>query len=232
MIDSFYTAAVGTNQVQKGFDVLSNNMANVSTSGFKRSKSVFADLLYTNIRAAENDTNLKNGNGVKLKKTDVIHAQGGFQQTQRQLDYAIDGNGYFGVETKNGIKYTRCGNFEMSDIGGKFYLTATQGGFVLDSKGQRIEVKNIEDNLDIGVYEFKNSDGLKIEEGLFFTPTETSGQSQAINEPEVKRGFLEGSNVDVAESMSDIIQLQRAFQFNARMVQMSDEIMQTVNSLR
>lgn len=232
MIDAFYTAAVGTNQIQKGFDVLSNNIANVSTAGFKRSKSSFADLLYTNIRASETETNLKVGHGAKLEKTDVLHTQGMFQQTERQLDYAIEGNGYFGIETTDGIKYTRCGNFEMSEIGGKFYLTATQGGYVLDSKGKRIEVKNTQDNFDIGVYEFKNTDGLKIEGGLFFNPTEISGQATAIKEPSLKRGFLEGSNVDMAQSMSDVIELQRAFQFNARMVQMSDEVMQTVNSLR
>ncbi len=232
MIDAFYTAAVGTVQVQKGFDVLSNNIANVSTSGFKQSKSSFADLLYTNIRASEEDTNLKLGHGAKLKKTDVLHTQGMFQQTERQLDYAIEGNGYFGVETTDGIKYTRCGNFEMSEIDGKFYLTATQGGYVLDSKGGRIEVTNAQNDFDIGVYEFKNTDGLAIEGGLFFNPTETSGEATAVAEPALKRGYLEGSNVDMGQAMADVISLQRAFQFNARMVQTADEVMQTVNSLR
>lgn len=249
MIDAFYTAAVGTVQLQKGFDVVGNNVANVSTAGFKKDNTSFADLLYTNIRASEEDTNLKLGHGAKLHKTDVLHTQGMMLPTGRDMDYTIEGNGFFAVETLEGIKYTRCGNFEKSYIGGTAYLTALQGGYVLDSKGQRIELtgpvteivkdnngkeveKIVEQVIDIGVYDFKNTDALEKEGGLFFIANERTGEAAAVENPSLRQRYLEGSNVDLAQSMSDIITLQRAFQFNSRMVQISDEVMQTVNTLR
>ncbi len=232
MIDAFYTAAVGATSLQKGFDVIANNIANVSTYGYKGSKSSFADLLYTNINKEEEGKSLKVGHGTKLEKTDVLHNQGSYQNTGRILDYALEDNGFFAVETAEGTKYTRCGNFELTKVGEKFYLTAMQGGFVLNPKGQRIEVKNEKDNHDVGVFTFANNGGLKIEGGLFFTQTDSSGTATASKDPQIKRGYLENSNVDMGQSMADVIEIQRAFQFNSRMVQISDEIMQTVNSLR
>lgn len=234
MITAFYTAAVGTTQVQKGFDVVSNNIANVNTAGFKAEKNSFADLIYTNIRASEEDTNLKVGHGVKLKKTDVLHNQSGFMPTGRDMDFAIEGNGFFAVQTADGtIKYTRCGNFEKSIIGGRTYLTAMQGGYVLDTAGRPIEITGEEDQeLNIGAYTFPNRDGLTIEAGLFFTANETSGAAAADPDSTIKQGYLENSNVDMGDAMVDVIEMQRAFQFNARMVQIADEVMQTVNNLR
>lgn len=232
MITAFYTAANGTIQQQKGLDVIANNIANVGTSGFKGSKTAFADLLYTNIRQAQGDSKLKTGHGTKIQKTDVLHTQGAFQSTGRTLDYALTDSGFFAIETADGIKYTRSGNFEITNDNGKFFLTAMQGGFVLDSSGKKIEVKNEDDEHNIGVYEFKNNDGLQIEGGLFFTKTQESGEATATDKVLAKRGYLENSNVDLAQNMVEMIEAQRAFQFNSKIVQMSDEIMQTVNALR
>ena len=188
--------------------------------------------MYTNIRPSEEDTNLKLGHGSKIKKTDVLHTQGNMLPTQRDLDFGLLDHGMFAIDTTEGIKYTRNGNFEMSNIGGQFFLTGSQGGFVLDSNGEPIEVTSPDQDFDIGVYTFTNYDGLKIEGGMFFTPTETSGEAVVKVDPDIKRGYLEASNVDTAQTMSDVIQAQRAFQFNSRMVQAADEVMQTVNSLR
>ncbi|WMJ24229.1 flagellar hook-basal body protein [Paludicola sp. MB14-C6] len=233
MITAFYTASTGAVQLQTGLDVVANNIANVSTSGYKTSKTTFADLVYTNLRQAQGDSNLKVGHGTKLLKTDVLHQQGAYQNTGRLLDYAIPSdNGFFALETANGIQYSRCGNFELTKAGDKFYLTGAQGGFVLNSKGQRIEVKNEEDNHDIGVYTFANNGGLEIEGGLFFKPTAASGAAQQNKDIVPTRGCLENSNVDLTQSMVDMIEVQRAFQLNTRIVQISDEIMQTVNALR
>lgn len=233
MITSFYTAATGAIQVQNGLDVVANNIANVSTYGYKTSKTTFADLLYTNIRQAEGDSNLKTGHGAKVLKTDILHRQGSYQNTGRLLDYAIASEeGFFAIETNEGIKYTRNGNFQLTQVGNRFYLTSAQGGYVLNPQGQRIEVTNEDDNHNIGVFTFPNSSGLEREGGLFFLPTATSGQAQYNAEIQLNRGYLENSNVDLAQSMVDMIEIQRAFQLNTRMVQISDEVMQTVNALR
>lgn len=233
MITAFYTASTGAVQLQTGLDVVANNIANVSTYGYKTSKTTFADLVYTNLRQAQGDSNLKTGHGTKLQKTDILHRQGAYQSTGRQLDYAIaSDNGFFALETAEGTKYSRNGNFEMTKVGDKFYLTGAQGGFVLNSKGQRIEVKNEEDNHDIGIYTFGNNGGLEVEGGLFFKPTAASGTAKISKDITTNRGFLENSNVDLAQSMVDMIEVQRAFQLNTRMVQISDEVMQTINALR
>lgn len=256
MIDAFYTSAVATSQTQKAMDVLANNMANLNTYGYKASKGSFSDLLYTNIRprtGLENDgfitqipgqentlggidpnNRLKVGHGAKLAKTDTIFSGGIFNSTGRSFDYAIKEDGFFAIETTEGIKYTRNGNFEKTLIGDKFYLTAAQGGCVLDSRGQRIEVLDNESPLPVGVFKFENQDGLVRESSMFFNATENSGGATAILNPEdsLMQNYLESSNVDMAQSMSDVIVFQRSFQYNAKMVQTADEIMQTVNSLR
>lgn len=232
MISAFYTAASGVTSTQTGLDVISNNIANLSTNGYRSGKASFADLIYTNMRAAEGDTKAKVGHGSKINKTDIVYTQGAYVPTQRMLDYAVGNErGFFGVETPDGMKYTRSGNFEASEIDGTFYLTAMQGGFVLDSNGNRIEI-TAEGEYDIGVYEFPNSDGLMLEKNLFFSQTAESGEAVSADNSGIKQGYLEGSNVDMAQVMSEVIVMQRSFQFNSRMVQISDEIMQTVNALR
>ncbi|MEG2429047.1 MAG: flagellar hook-basal body protein [Oscillospiraceae bacterium] len=259
MIDAFYTAAVGTAQTQKAMDVIANNMSNLNTYGYKSSQSSFSDLLYTHMRPSTGLTNngfttqipgqtnppdginpndrLKVGHGAKLKKTDTIYTGGVFTPTGRGLDYAIQNDGFFAIETTNGIKYTRNGNFEKTQLGDKFYLTSSQGGCVLDSQGQRIEVPeglNEAPNLPIGVFKFENQDGLVRESAMLFSATDNSGEAVSIANPEqaLKQSYLEASNVDIAQSMSDVIIFQRSFQYNAKMVQTADEIMQTVNGLR
>lgn len=232
MIDAFYTAAVGVTNIQKGMDVIANNTANVSTDGFKRGEASFADLMYTNIQANEQDTKLKYGHGAKLNKIDVVHTQGGLRATERPLDFAIADDGYFAIEQEGVTKYTRAGNFHLSEEDGELYVVNGQKGYLLDQDGERITVEKADDKIDAAVWVFPNNDGLQIEAGLYFNETTESGIPEVNTAAQLKRGFLELSNVDMAQTMADMIQIQRAFQFNSKMVQTADEVMQTVNSLR
>lgn len=235
MLTSFYTASTGAIQYQQGLDVVANNMANILTEGYKPQKANFSDLLYTNMQPG--NTELKVGHGVKIDKTDILHTQGTPISTGRSLDFAVfDPSQYFGITTEDGIKYTKNGNFYLSAEGDKYYLTSISGGYVVDSKGQKIEIdpNKLDDlsSIDIGVFKFENIDGLQRGGDGFLIATPTSGNPNVVNNPELKQGYLEGSAVNVADEMNQVIQLQRAFQFNAKMVQISDEIMQTVNGLR
>lgn len=232
MIDAFYTAAVGVNTIQKGMDIVANNTANVSTDGFKRGETSFADLVYTNIQASDVDTKLKYGHGSKVNKIDTIHKQSSLRQTDRNLDYAITDDGYFAIEQGDEIKYTRSGSFHISIEGEEMYVVNANNGYVLDADGERITVTRTDETIQPGVYVFQNNDGLLIEEGLYFNETAESGEPEANTEALVKHGFLELSNVDMAQTMSDMILFQRAFQFNSKLVQTADEVMQTVNALR
>lgn len=247
MIDAFYTAATGVSAMQRGMDVVANNIANVNTQGFKGSKASFADLVYTNIHEKEGDSKLKTGHGSAVVKSDVLHNQSGIIGTDRVLDFALISDGFFAIETLNGTKYTRQGDFNMVKLGNKFYLADSEGGYVLDPKGKRIEMTPPKTEqgkeklpidpgmeLNVGVFTFANNDALNIEGKMYFGETQASGKPVALKTPQeaYKRSYLENSNVDMAQSMADIITLQRSFQFNTRIVQMADEVMQTVNALR
>ncbi|MGX8701112.1 flagellar hook-basal body protein [Clostridium sp. KNHs216] len=234
MISSFYTSATGAINLQSGFDVTANNIANVSTVGYKPSSASFADLIYTNIHAEPGaDSQLKSGHGTKLEKTDTLFNEGGLRQTGRALDYAlVNSNNYFAVESNGEVKYTRNGNFHLSVEDGTSYLVSSDGGYVLDANGSRIAMESEKDTPAIGVFSVKNEDGLVRSGNTCFQLSNLSGAAAAVTDPEMKQNYLEDSAVNIADQMTSVIEMQRAFQFNSKMVQLSDEIMQTVNSLR
>lgn len=234
MISSFYTSATGAINLQSGFDVTANNIANVSTVGYKPSSASFADLIYTNIHAAAGENSqLKSGHGTKVEKTDTLFTQGSPKQTGRNLDYAlVNPNNYFAVRSNGEVKYTRNGSFHLSVEDDGSYLASSDGGYVLDAQGNRIAMESEEDTPAIGVFSVKNEDGLVRTGNTCFQLSDLSGPATAVTDPEMKKSYLEDSAVDVADQMTSVIELQRAFQFNSKMVQVSDEIMQTVNSLR
>ena len=234
MISSFYTAATGTINLQNGFDVTANNIANVSTNGYKASKPTFADLMYTNIHAPQgSDSDLKSGHGTKLQKTDTVFVEGGLNNTQRSLDYAItDPRNFFAVETNGQIKFTRDGSFHLSVENDGKYLVTSDGGYVLDGQGNRIKVNNENETQNIGVFTFGNTDGLVRDGNNYFTANDRTGLANPVPNAEIKKGYLESSSVNIADEMVSVIELQKAFQFNSKIVQVSDEIMQTVNALR
>lgn len=234
MINSFYTAASSLTETQKGFDVSANNIANVSSSGYKSSEATFADLMYSNIKDVQGgNSDLKSGHGAKLNKTDIQMSQGDMQETGHSLDYAIlDQNGFFAVQKDGKVEYTRNGNFHLTVAQGKSYLTASDGGLVLNSKGQPVTVANENDSPDIGVYTFRNCGALERIGNCSFSASAASGTATAAANRELKKGWLESSNVSMADELVSVISLQRAFQMNSKIVQMSDEITQTINNLR
>lgn len=229
--------------MQKSLDVTANNIANAETPGFKTSVSSFADLLYTNIHrgAAETTDNLKVGHGTKLAGTTMIMNQGSMQPTDRELDFSIVGEGFFAVEKENGERlYTRSGNLYAKLDGDMAYLTTANGEYVLSPDGERIELNvdgKTELNLSnmksrIGVFQFANKYAMEQVGNNLYRATTAAGEPQAGENYTLLQGSLEGSNAELSKEMVDIITTQRAFQFNARVVQAADELEATVNNLR
>ncbi len=235
MINSFYTAATGAIQLQYGVDIIANNVANMNNSGYKSSDMTFADLIHTNIRDSEaTDSVLQNGHGTRLANTSTSFEQGAVGSTGNLSDFAISGDGFFAVQTDDGIKYTRTGSALLS-LGddGQMYLSSTLGGRLLDENNQPIVVTDLNtQQFNLGVFKFENEDGLLRDGSNFFVRSATSGAISLSDNAEVKQGYLEASSVDLAGEMANLIQYQKAFSFNSKMVQMADEVMQTVNNLR
>lgn len=236
MQTSFYTAGTATVQSQRGLDVLANNIANVSTTGFKTQSPAFSDLLYTNMNYDNDD--LKIGHGARLAKADTIFSMGALNPTGRELDFALtENNAFFAVRTNEGVKFTRDGGFIMSEQqDGTFHLATGDGYSILGEDGQPIVIDPNEEiggiQTRIGVYKFDNIDGLERAGSNRFNATDRSGEAYLTNNDCIEQGVLEASAVDYADQITNVIKSQRAFQFNARMVQISDEIMQTVNNMR
>jgi flagellar basal-body rod protein FlgG len=156
MIKAYYTATNGAISNKNYLDVISNNMANIQTEGFKKSKPEFSDLIYTNMRGTRGaDTELKSGSGSKISKIDVVFSQGTPYQTGVKTDFAILGEGFFAIQFEEENLFTRGGSFEITNIDDENYLTY-QGGYVLNNQGEPIIIKNSDDidNIEIGVFTF------------------------------------------------------------------------------
>lgn len=235
MNTGFYTAAAGMIWQQKGLDVTANNVSNLSTNGYKADKASFADLLYTNVKDETGNSNLKVGHGTKLGKTDTLYEKGNLDNSGQPQDYALpDERNFFAVRTSDGkVVYTRDGRFGLSkQNNGRFYLVNSQGSLVLDPNYQPIAVINAKQAQNVGVFTFRSLDGLQKNGDNTYIPTTLSGQAIAVRNAEVKQGYVEGSASDLATELSNMMVQERAYDMSARMVEMSDEVMQTVNSLR
>ncbi len=245
MYVGFHSSVSGMMAYQKELDTLAHNIANVNTFGYKAMRTSFSDLMYTKM-----DTNVEGnhltGHGVKNANMDLLFTQGNLNSTQRPLDFAIVGDGFFAVEMADGTtKYTRDGAFHLSVEDDTLFLVNGEGGYVLDANGDRIEVP-FEDGTNnpdyfaitdsIGIYSFSNPFGLIPTNGGFYQSA-NSGEAVAVNEDEnanytLLQNTVEFSSVDLAREMADVITTQKAFQFNARMVQMGDQLEEIVNTLR
>ncbi len=245
---AFYTAVSGMMTYQQDMDVLAHNMANVNTTGFKPLKSSFSDLLYSAMDTKV-EGNHMTGHGVRSAATDLIFGQGPLEQTANDMDFAIVGQGFFAVDRGGDqLEYTRNGAFSVSAERGRAYLVTLDGGYVLDERGRQIElgfignsnvvdVEGIQER--IGIYTFSNPYGLIPTDGGSFLETVISGEAQSADRAgadalpnELVQGALERSGVDMGQQMVDVIQSQRAFQINARILQTADEIEQVINNLR
>ncbi len=255
---SFYTGASGMIAQQEGMNIYSHNISNVNTVGYKSLRPSFADCLYTIQRQTEPEW--QTGHGQFVMKTDFMWEQGAFHMTDQMFDYAIPNDNFFMVLDERGDTYlTRDGSFEITQIEDHWELVSGRGEFVLDNEGNHIvipfltETREIRDEdgnvigteeyetneVDfntltdmIGLYEVENNWGLNQGEDNHFVVTDRSGEPVPSNDREIIRQALEMSTVDLASEMVHLIETQRSYQLNARVVTTSDELMNIANNLR
>lgn len=263
MVRSLWTAATGMNGQQANIDTVANNLANVNTSGFKRQRAEFEDLLYQTIRTAgtpaTEDTltpvGVRMGHGVKLAATQRLFEQGSLQHTGVSGDVAIAGEGFFRVLQYDGTyAYTRDGSFKVD---AERQLVTSNGlrlvpeiifpenyveHSIAISKDGRVTVRVGEqgDPVEVGqleLYRFANNAGLAAEGGNVFTQTPASGQP-IPGRPgfegfgKVEHKFLEMSNVSTVSEMMNMIVAQRAYEFNSKAIQTSDNMLGTAVALK
>lgn len=261
MIRSLFTSATGLRAQQLNLDVIANNLANVSTNGFKRSRADFQDLVYQTLRepgskTGDNSmlpTGAQVGLGVSAGTTSTVFTQGTLMNTGGDYDVAIKGDGYFRVLMPDGTTaYTRSGSFNIDGTG----KLVTSEGYPVQpeivipankasiSIGGDVQVsvtlpgqQNAQAVGTIQVTTFLNSSGLRAIGGNLFKPTEASGQPQDANPGTQGSGTLlhkavEASNVDVVEEMVRMIILQRAYDTNSKVIQAADDMMNTTNNIK
>ena len=259
MSQALWIAKTGLDAQQTRMAVVSNNLANVNTTGFKQSRAVFEDLLYQTVRQSggqsSQDTEIPSGmnigTGVRVVATEKNFAQGSILQTDNALDVAIKGRGFFQVLLPDGqIAYTRDGSFQRSAEGE--IVTANgyvvQPGITIPDGAQTITIGNdgtvsvklpgIPTPSQIGVLEtvdFINPVGLQpIGENLFLE-TASSGTAQAGTPGlnglgNLAQGALEGSNVNVVAELVNMIETQRAYEMNSKAISTNDQMMQYLNN--
>jgi flagellar basal-body rod protein FlgG len=261
MIRSLYTGATGMIAQQMNVDVIANNLANVNTLGFKKSRADFEDLLYQTVRApgtvtssgAQVPTGIQVGLGVKPSGVTKLFQQGTVQNTQNEMDISIEGKGFFQIQKPDGsIAYTRAGNFQLDNTGQivniegyPLYPTVTvpQDATVvsIDSQGKISATQaNQTTPTQLGQIEltnFINPAGLSSDGKSLLRETDASGPpvsgTPGTNElGTVLQGYTEGSNVSVVEELTQMIMAQRGYEVNSKAVTASDEMLQTATNLK
>jgi len=259
MLRALYSSAAGMESQQINLDVISNNLANVNTTGFKKDKAEFQDLLYQTTRAPGADqgagnqlpTGVQIGHGSRLVATSKIFTTGELTQTGAELDIAIQGDGFFQVQMPDGtLAYTRDGALKKASDG---RITTSdgllvQGGFQPIPAGTTSvniaptgEVTTIGANgrqtFQVQLVRFVNPSGLQSLGRNLYKETMASGPPETGNPGsngfgELQQSYLEMSNVKVVEEMVNMIVAQRAYEVNSKAVQAADEMMQLSNNLR
>jgi flagellar basal-body rod protein FlgG len=258
---ALYTAATGMLAQEMNVEVISNNIANMRTTGFKRQRVEFQDLLYQNLRrvgtaTSDQDTRLPVGldigAGVKVVGTPRIMSQGSLIPTEKQLDVGIRGEGFFRVQMPDGtIAYTRAGSFEI-DAEGRI---VTPEGYLIDpaltipqeaasiaisQQGNvQISVPGQVEPTDIGQLQltrFVNKSGLQpIGDNLFLETAASGAPQEGVPGDQgfgtLIQGHLEQANVNAVTEISDLIAAQRAYSMNARVISAADEMLQSTSSM-
>jgi flagellar basal-body rod protein FlgG len=259
MLRALYSAAAGMESQQMNLDVISNNLANVNTTGFKKSKVEFQELLYQTVRApgaeqgAGNQlpTGIQVGQGSRPVATARIFTNGDMTQTGEKFDVAITGDGFFEVQMPDGSRaYTRDGALKTKSDG--TIVTSDglplQGGFQAVPPGtQSVSISptgevtytgaNGDTNFRVQLVRFNNPGGLQSMGSNLYKETGASGTPELGNPGEngfgsLNQGYLEMSNVKVVEEMVNLILAQRAYEVNSKAVQAADEMMQQTNNMR
>ena len=259
MMRSLWTAATGMVAQQTNIDVISNNLANVNTTAFKKSRAEFEDLMYQTLSVAGTlnesgdrlPTGFQVGMGVRPVTVHKFFSQGSFQNTGNTLDIAIEGQGFFKLNQDGNDVYTRAGNFKLDNNGrivnANGYalqpeftvpdtattVTITEKGRIsaLDSNGQELAAA------DIPTYNFVNPSGLKAMGRNVYVETDGSGAATQgtpgdDNFGTLAQGYLETSNVEMVDEMVGLIIGQRAYEVNSKAMTTSDTILQTAINVK
>ncbi len=260
MIRSLWCGTTGMNAQQLNIDVIANNLANVGTTGFKKSRADFQDLMYQVMKVpgsqtsadTESPTGIQIGLGVRTAAVQKLFTQGDLIQTGNELDVAIEGAGFLQVELPNGeTAYTRAGALKRDGNGrvttsdgypilpgitipdGSRQVTISETGVVsviIGDDSQSTEVGNFE------TVTFTNNGGLLSVGKNLFRDTDSSGTPQSGTPGDdgyglLLQSFIEGSNVNIVEEMATMITTQRAYEINSKTIQTSDEMLQTTNNM-
>lgn len=260
MIRALWTAATGMEAQQINMDVIANNLANVNSVGFKKSRADFQDVLYQTIKVAGTDaaggaeqpTTIQVGLGSRVAAIQKVFSTGDIQQTGNSLDLAIEGAGFFQVRMPDGeLAYSRAGAFKKDGTG----RLVTSNGYPLEPE---IVIPENATSIAIGRYgtvevlldgqseptqvgtitltRFANPAGLMAQGSNLYTETPTTGAPVTGNPGEegfgsLAQGYLEGSNVSIMEEMVNMIAGQRAYEINSKAIKTADEMLQMTNNL-
>lgn len=255
---SLYSAATGMEAQQLNLNTIANNLANVNTPGFKRSKIEFQDLLYQTPRDAGTDsgdgnlvpTGVEVGNGSRVAATSKIFTQGQLTSTGEKFDVAIQGDGFFEVQRPDGtLGYTRAGSFKLSAQGqvvtvdGLPVLSGFQPippgttGVAISENGEvTVQGANGSQTFALTLTRFANPSGLRSLGGNLYEETAASGTPETGKPGEqgfgrTIQGYVEASNVNIVEEMVNLIVAQRAYEINSKAIQTSDEMLQNVSNM-
>lgn len=261
MLRALHTSATGMAAQESNVNTISNNIANVNTTGFKKARTEFDDLLYETVQESgarssgnsEYSVGLQVGSGAKVSATRKIHTQGAPQLTQNPYDLMVNGEGFFGVLSPNGeMKYTRDGSFNVDAQGNLvtraghrifpginipsnvMKISISESGLVEAFTQGQVEPINLG---QIPVFTFVNPTGLRSEGANLLAATVGSGQAIQNVPGEngsgvVMQGAIEASNVSVMNEMTDLIKAQRAYEMNSKVMGVADQMLQTVNNVR
>lgn len=259
MIRGMYSAASGMHSMQFNLDTISNNLANLNTTAYKKERADFEDLLYQTLRLAGSEngdgnrvpTGLQVGMGSRPVATQKIFTQGDYETTGNELDWAIEGRGFFRVLSNGQEFYTRDGSFKLD-----------QDGFIVTSNGDRLQpefsvpagttninidrygllsatdsVGNVLASVQMTTFDFANPAGLQSMGRNLYMQTEASGDPVEGNPGTdnfgtIAQGFLESSNVKAVEEMVDMIVTQRSYELNSKAVQTADDMLGTAVNLK
>ena len=240
MIQGFYSAAVGAQQQMQRLNVQANNIANVNTYWYKGEKPAFEALMYGGEDGIDG-ARLPRGSGARMVSTATDFTAAAVEETGRDQDYAIIGEGFFGLyDPATGVvSFSRDGSIAPSQLHVQneegewedvYYLSDGMGRQVLDGAGVPIVMTDLAAEQPVGVFRFQYQDGLLHLDSGRVQMTEKNG-ALWTGTAQVRRGFLESSNVDLAAEIGKVIEAQRAYSFALKMAAAADEVETTVNSL-
>jgi flagellar basal-body rod protein FlgG len=255
-------AATGLQAQQTNVEVISNNIANMSTTGYKRRRAEFQDLIYQNLRRAGSQSSDQGtvlpsgaqlGLGVRTAAIYRIAEQGSLTQTENRFDLAVRGNGYFPVTLPSGeTAYTRAGSFGLAPDGtivtadgfpvaGGIAVPAAARDVTINAAGEvlvkldgQVQPQNV-GQIQIAI--FPNEGGLEATGDNMFLATPASGAAQpgvpgGVGYGQIQQGFLESSNVNVVQEITNLITAQRAYEMNSKVITASDEMLSTLTRMR